>query len=102
MVLDQEGARRRIQQGDLTGLDALRAQHETLRDAAANSTASDLPPQAIGIDLSLHDYLAAGLNNPQLAAAYSANRMRIAIIQNVRPFLQGADCVRNGRASCDY
>jgi len=44
--------------------------------------------KAIDVDLSLHDYLAEGLGNSLLATAYAANRMRIAIIQNVRPFLQ--------------
>ena len=43
---------------------------------------------AIEVDLSLDNFLAEGLENARLAAAYDANRMRIAIIQNVRPFLQ--------------
>lgn len=88
MALDQEGARRRISGGILPGLDALRTQHEVMRDAAAVNIASDLPPQAIETDLSLHDYLAEGLGNSQLASAYNANRMRISIVQNARPFLQ--------------
>ena len=41
-----------------------------------------------GIDLSLHDYLADGLCNPLLRAAYEANRVRMAIFQRVRPFVQ--------------
>lgn len=88
MVLDQEGARRRSASGNCGDLAPLREQHQAMLDAARGNAGSDLPPQAIQVDLSLHDYLAAGLKNSQLAAAYNANRMRIAIIQNARPFLQ--------------
>ncbi|UWQ26756.1 FCD domain-containing protein [Leisingera aquaemixtae] len=45
------------------------------------------PPQAIETDLSLHEFLADGLGNSLLAAAYDANWMRIAVIQNSRPFV---------------
>lgn len=88
MVLDQEGARRRISRNALSGLDALRQQHDAMRKAAQADAGKELPPKAIAVDLSLHNYLAGGLENSQLVAAYDANRMRIAIIQNVRPFLQ--------------
>lgn len=88
MVLDQEGARRRIAGGDLSQLNSLRMQHDEMRQAARNGARNNLPPEAIEVDLTLHDYLAEGLNNPQLTAAYDANRMRIAIIQNARPFIQ--------------
>ena len=88
MVLDQEGARRRVSRGDLTELSALRERHEEMQKACQSDSTQYLPPKAIEVDLSLHNYLAAGLGNSQLEAAYSANRMRIAIIQNVRPFLQ--------------
>ena len=89
MVLDQEGARRRIQTGALDGLQALREHHQTLL-AEAMGPASDpeLSARAIAIDLSLHDYLAEGLENPLLRAAYEANRVRMAIFQRVRPFVQ--------------
>lgn len=88
MVLDQEGARRRISGSALSGLENLRAQHNEMRDAARNNLGRNLPPKAIEVDLSLHNYLAEGLGNAQLKASYDANRMRIAIIQNARPFLQ--------------
>ncbi|MCB1398686.1 MAG: GntR family transcriptional regulator [Rhodobacteraceae bacterium] len=88
MALDQEGARRRIGARATAGLAALRAQHEEMGRAARAAATSDLPQKAIAVDLSLHDYLAEGLGNSLLAAAYAANRMRIAIIQNARPFLQ--------------
>lgn len=88
MVMDQEGARRRIAGGDLSRLRGLRTAHEEMRDAACDGPGSDLPPKAIEVDLSLHDHLAEGLGNPWLNASYDANRMRIAIIQNARPFLQ--------------
>ncbi|PWE29352.1 GntR family transcriptional regulator [Maritimibacter sp. 55A14] len=88
MALDQEGARRRIAGRNLSGLNALQGRHEEMRNAARTDRARDLPPKAIEVDLSLHDYLAEGLGNSHLADAYAANRMRIAIIQNARPFLQ--------------
>jgi len=87
MALDQEGARRRIATGKLDGLEALRRRHEEMQDAARTDTTGDLPPEAIRVDLSLHDYLAEGLGNSLLSAAYETNRVRIAIIQNARPFL---------------
>lgn len=87
MVLDQEGARRRIANRNFTELKALRKQHEDMRDNAGGGAERQLPARAIIVDLSLHDFLAAGLENSQLAAAYDANRLRIAIIQNARPFL---------------
>lgn len=88
MVLDQEGARRRIIADNLSGLDGLRNRHEEMRNSAQIDPAKDLPPKAIEVDLSLHDYLAEGLGNSHLSAVYDANRLRIAIIQNSRPFLQ--------------
>lgn len=88
MVLDQEGARRRISARAFSGLDALRRHHVEMRGAARNNEAKAVPKKAIEIDLSLHDFLAGGLGNPQLEAVYAANRMRIGIIQNSRPFLQ--------------
>lgn len=88
LVLDQEGARRRIAEGAISGLSELRARHEEMLGAASAATAKGLPPKAILVDLSLHDYLAGGLGNSLLSAAYDANRMRIAIIQNARPFLE--------------
>ena len=88
MVLDQEGARRRIAGSAFPGLNALRARHIEMRDAARNYPARNLPPKAIEVDLSLHNFLAEGLENTQLRAVYDANRMRIAIIQNARPFVQ--------------
>jgi DNA-binding GntR family transcriptional regulator len=87
MALDQEGARRRISAGNLDGLDALRQRHMEMQDAARADPTGDLPPKAIEVDLSLHNYLAEGLGNSLLTAAYGANRVRIAIIQNARPFL---------------
>jgi len=88
MVLDQAGARRRIANDTLPGLDALRAEHEEMQQLAREDSGNTLPSRAIKVDLSLHNYLADGLGNPQLSAVYDANRMRIAIIQNARPFLQ--------------
>lgn len=88
MVLDMEGARRRIAGGEFSELKSLRAQHDEMLDTARNGAGNDLPPKAIEVDLALHNYLVAGLANLQLASAYDANRIRIAIIQNARPFVQ--------------
>ena len=88
MALDQEGARRRISGSAFSGLKDLRARHEEMRDAARIDAGKNLPPKAIEVDLSLHSFLAEGLNNSLMTAAYDVNRMRIAIIQNARPFLQ--------------
>ena len=47
----------------------------------------ELPRRAILTDLTLHDALSTGLDNPLAAEAYRVNRDRIAVIQNTRPFL---------------
>ena len=43
--------------------------------------------QAIAVDLSLHDRLSGWLDSALMTQLYADNRSRIAIIQNVRPFL---------------
>lgn len=88
LVLDQEGARRRISQNVMSGLDDLRQRHEDVEKTTEKSKGGNSSSWAIEVDLSLHDYLAEGLGNSLLTTAYAANRMRMAIIQNVRPFLQ--------------
>lgn len=89
MVLDQEGARRRIlDQEALKALPALREAHVQMLATARGAATPQLSQRAIQVNLSLHDFMAGGLNNPLLRAAYDANRVRIAIIQQVRPFVQ--------------
>lgn len=85
-TLDREGVRRLLAAGhpDLTHL---RATHEALLDEARRQPGADLSRRALATDLSLHDFMAAGLDNIHLRRAYEANRNRIAIIQNVRTFL---------------
>ena len=56
--------------------------------AAQGAATPQLSLRAIQVDLSLHDFMAAGLDNPLLRGAYDANRVRIGIIQQVRPFVQ--------------
>ena len=94
MVLDQEGARRRILTDDALPelLSPLRETHEQMLTAARGAPAPDLSPRAIKVDLSLHDFLAGGLDNPLLRACYDVNRIRIAIIQRARPFVQERIC----------
>jgi DNA-binding GntR family transcriptional regulator len=86
-MLDQEGARRLIETAAALPLDALRESHESLIAAARRHMGPELPNRAIVTDLSLHDALASGLDNPLAAEVYAVNRDRIAIIQNTRPFL---------------
>ncbi len=86
-ILDSEGARRIVAGGVVLPLEALRALHEAIIEAAERAVTPDLPRRAILTDLTLHDALATGLGNPMATAAYVANRDRIAVIQNTRPFL---------------
>ncbi|UXU76533.1 MULTISPECIES: GntR family transcriptional regulator [unclassified Paracoccus (in: a-proteobacteria)] len=87
MVLDQEGARRRIRCDRLHGLDDLRRAHQDILAQLPRRPEAELAAQASAVDLSLHDYLAEGLDNAVLRASYETNRIRIAIIQRVRPFV---------------
>jgi DNA-binding GntR family transcriptional regulator len=86
-MLDQEGARRLVAAAADLPLAALRASHEALIEEAERRMTPDLPRQAVRTDLSLHDALSGGLDNPLAAEAYRVNRDRIAVIQNTRPFL---------------
>lgn len=86
-VLDMEAARRLVAAGVALPLTALRASHEALIEEAERRMTPDLPRRAILTDLSLHDALAQGLDNPLAAEAYRVNRNRVAVIQNTRPFL---------------
>ncbi len=86
-LLDSEGARRLIANGGALPLGELRASHEALIEAAERSVTPELPRRAIRTDLTLHDALATGLDNPLAAEVYRVNRDRIAVIQNTRPFL---------------
>ena len=89
MALDQEGARRRIRNDALDRLGALGDDHRAMLIKASGQDAGpDLSARAVAVDLSLHDYLAGGLDNPVLQTAYEANRVRMAIFQRVRPLVQ--------------
>ncbi|EEX15557.1 putative transcriptional regulator GntR family protein [Citreicella sp. SE45] len=86
-LLDKEGACRLIQGGVPMPLNRLRGAHETMLQLAQSGRNGDLPAQALETDLSLHDLLASGLNNPFLRGVYEANRNRLAVIQATRAFL---------------
>lgn len=86
-IFDQEGARRLIAARRDLPLDALRERHARVLEDARRALTPDLPAHAMATDLSLHDALAIGLENPFAAEAYAVNRDKIAIIQNTRPFL---------------
>lgn len=85
-TLEAEGVRRLLAAGrpDLTHL---RATHVALLAEARTDPGADLSRRALATDLSLHDFMASGLDNPFLRQAYEANRNRITVIQNVRTFL---------------
>jgi DNA-binding GntR family transcriptional regulator len=86
-MLDAEGARRLIAGNGALPLGALRASHQALIEDAERAMTPELPRRAIVVDLSLHDALSGGLDNPLAAEVYRVNRDRIAVIQNTRPFL---------------
>ncbi|PJN95718.1 GntR family transcriptional regulator, partial [Amaricoccus sp. HAR-UPW-R2A-40] len=65
----------------------LRRDHCDTIEEAQRAMSPGLTRRAILTDLSLHDALGAGLDNPFAAEAYRVNRNRIAVIQNTRPFL---------------
>jgi DNA-binding GntR family transcriptional regulator len=85
-TLETEGVRRLLAAAhpDLT---SLRATHEALLNEARTDPDADLSRRALATDLSLHDFMASGLDNIFLRQAYEANRNRITIIQNARAFL---------------
>lgn len=87
MVLDTAGAVRRIEAGNMDGLDLIKAEHADLLTIAQSDRTGGMPQRAIKTDLTLHDFLARGLGNSLLTDDYETNRLRIAIIQNARPFL---------------
>lgn len=86
-MFDQEGARRLLATGPGLPLAELRHAHLALIEDAERAMTPDLPRRAVVTDLSLHDALSTGLDNPLLSAAYRVNRDRIAVIQNTRPFV---------------
>ncbi len=87
-TLDKEGARRLLAQAPRPDFTALRESHGDLLNRAKMNMTRLLPPEALRVDLSLHDTLASGLENPLLKQCYEENRNRISIVQNSRPFLQ--------------
>lgn len=86
-MFDKEGARRLILEAGSFPASDLRDAHMQVLDQARTNMTPDLPKQALKTDLMLHDALSSGLKNPLLKDAYAANRNRIAVIQNTRPFL---------------
>lgn len=100
---DQEGARRWISKGEgLEELAALRQAHERMLETSRGAASPELSPQAILVDLSLHDFLARGLGNPMLRADYETNRIRIAIFQQRAALCAGTRPLGDGGASGDH
>ncbi|MEN9062527.1 FCD domain-containing protein [Ponticoccus litoralis] len=84
------GARRRAADpADRGALSGGRAAPDARRPAGprARGDPTATGTLAIGVDLSLHNALSEGLDNPYLQEAYRQNRDRIAVIQQTRPFL---------------
>ncbi len=89
LVDDQEGARRLVAGDGLPAeaRAALRRAHEAILAEARAGVSGDLPERAKDVDLTLHDALATGLDNPLAREVYMVNRNRVAVVQNTRPFL---------------
>ncbi|MDR7126764.1 FCD domain-containing protein [Pseudotabrizicola sp. 4114] len=85
-TLEADGVRRMLAAGR-PALAHLRATHTALLNEARNHPGADLSRRALATDLSLHDFMAGGLDNIFLRQAYEANRNRITVIQNARVFL---------------
>lgn len=85
-LLEKEGVKRLLN-SNAAELRALRNAHEDLLDDASHAPRGDLSKRALATDLSLHDFMASGLDNTFLRQAYAANRNRISVIQNARSFL---------------
>ena len=86
-ILDAEGARRLVRDGRGLPLAELRERHEAMIEDALARMTPDLTRRAIRTDLTLHDALSRGLDNPIAVEIYAVNRDRIAVVQNTRPFL---------------
>src|SRR5690606_38542562 len=69
-TLEKEGVRRLIARGADLPLEKLRADHEALLQEAQSSKDAALSQRALATDLSLHDFMAGGLDNPFLREAY--------------------------------
>ncbi|WP_418591993.1 GntR family transcriptional regulator [Ponticoccus sp. (in: a-proteobacteria)] len=86
-ALEREGARRILLTEAPFPAEGLRRTHEDLLARARAGDPTATGTLAIGVDLSLHNALSEGLDNPYLQEAYRQNRDRIAVIQQTRPFL---------------
>lgn len=89
-IFDQEGARewsaRKSSQAGAE-LQALRAAHQQVLDAARGGVTPSLQRAAMEVDWKLHAALAAALDNEAAAELYAHNRDCIAIMQHSRPLL---------------
>jgi DNA-binding GntR family transcriptional regulator len=84
-ILDEEGTRRLIEASATQPFDELRHSHRMVLEAARRDMHINLARRAMATDLSLHDVLATGLENPLAIEVYRVNRDRLAVIQNSRP-----------------
>lgn len=86
-ILDQEGARELVRSGAGKRLDALRATHQRVLDAAREGITSALQREAMQVDWDLHTALAEALDNDSVREIYARNRDRISVMQHSRPLL---------------
>lgn len=86
-ILDQEGARELVRSGAGNRLDALRATHQRVLDAARGGITSALQREAMQVDWDLHTALAEALDNDSVREIYARNRDRISVMQHSRPLL---------------
>ncbi|ATE62576.1 GntR family transcriptional regulator [Thauera sinica] len=86
-IFDQEGARELVRASAATDLEALRASHQRVLDAARSGVTPSLQREAMAVDWSLHAALADALGNDSAREIYLRNRDRISVIQHSRPLL---------------
>ena len=86
-IFDQEGARRLVRHADSARLDELRRRHDDVLVRAREGITQALQREAKEVDWSMHQTLAAALDNPTAERIYALNRDKIAIIQHSRPLL---------------
>lgn len=87
MIFDCEGARQLIKNESAVDLHILREAHEDLLAEAIKGVTPELSKRAIKTDLMLHDALSKGIESKLTARLYEENRNRVAVIQNIRPYL---------------
>lgn len=87
LMFDREGARRWLTRDTPDQLKQLRSKLEHLCQHP-DSGENGIPFNKVGLqtDTEFHDFLARGLENSLLQKAYDANKLRLIVIKNAKPF----------------